>query len=186
LAFVSYFCSDKNNLVSNPINENVCEEKTFEHLFHVQGQVIRNFLYYKSGSLSLAEDWLQEAFIKLWQECEKVSVEKARSFLFKVANNIFLDHTRHQKVVLKFEQKSSSDSSFLENPHFLLETSELHTELEKAISGLPEHQRIVFLMNRFDDLKYAEIAELLNISVKAVEKRMHGALVTLRQVLKSI
>lgn len=172
--------------MSNQIHENICEKRTFEYLFHLHGQVMRNFLYYKCGSLSLAEDWLQEAFLKLWQECGKVSVDKARSFLFKVANNIFLDHTRHQKVVLKFEQKTSSDSSFTENPHFLLETSELQTELENAISGLPEHQRIVFLMNRFDDLKYAEIAELLNISVKAVEKRMHGALITLRQVLKSI
>ncbi len=175
----------KTKFVSNPISEHVCEEKTFEHLFRLHGQVMRNFLYYKCGSLQHAEDWLQEAFLKLWQECEKVTVDKARSFLFKVSNNIFLDHTRHEKVVLKFTQQNTAIHD-AENPQFLLETNELHQQLQDAIAALPEHQRIVFMMNRFNDLKYAEIADLLEISVKAVEKRMHGALVALRQVLKAI
>lgn len=172
-------------LVSKPISSSVCEEKNFERLFRLHGQVVRNFLYYKSGSLQLAEDWLQEAFLKLWQDCEKVPMEKARSFLFKVAHNLFIDHTRHEKVVFKFLEQSTPATHELNNPQLLFEQQELMQQLQQSIAELPEHQRVVFLLNRFDDLKYTEIAELLNISVKAVEKRMHGALVALRHNLKS-
>ena len=58
--------------------------------------------------------------------------------------------------------------------------------MERAIYALPEGQRLVFLMNRIDKRKYREIAEELGISQKAVEKRMHQALVTLRKELGKI
>jgi len=58
--------------------------------------------------------------------------------------------------------------------------------LEKAINDLPEKQRTVFLMNRFENHSYTEIASLLDLSVKAVEKRMHLALVSLRKVIKNV
>jgi len=172
--------------VSKPILSSVCEEKNYEYLFRLHGQVIRNYLYYKSGSIQLAEDWLQEAFLKLWQECDNVPMEKARSFLFKVANNLFLDYTRHEKVVVNFAKLNKPENENTDNPEVLLERSELQRQLLQAIAALPEPQRIVFSLNRFDGMTYVEIAELLEISIKTVEKRMHGALLTLRQVLNSI
>jgi RNA polymerase sigma-70 factor (ECF subfamily) len=54
-------------------------------------------------------------------------------------------------------------------------------KLESVIAGLPEKQREVFLLSRIDKKKYAEIAEMLDISVKAVEKRMSQALIILRE-----
>jgi RNA polymerase sigma-70 factor (ECF subfamily) len=172
--------------VSNPTFSSTCEEKTYEYLFHLHGKVIRNFLYYKCGSIQLAEDWLQEAFLKLWQECDKVPPEKARSFLFTVANNLFLDYVRHEKIVLNFAQQSHSKNQNTDNPEVLLEASDLQKKLLRAIAALPEHQRVVFSMNRFDGITYSEIAEILDVSVKTVEKRMHNALVVLRKVLNSI
>lgn len=171
--------------VSNPTFSSTCEEKTYEYLFHLHGQAVRNYLYYKSGSIQLAEDWLQEAFLKLWQECDKVPPEKARSFLFTVANNLFLDHIRHEKVVWNFAQQSQSEIQNTDNPEVLLEANDLQTKLLSAIAALPEHQRVVFSMNRFDGITYAEIAEILDISVKTVEKRMHKVLIALRQILHS-
>ena len=151
----------------------------------VNAEGLRNFMYYKTGSYQQAEDIAQDAFGKLWENCAKVTVDKAKAFLFTVANNLFLNQVKHRKVVLKFEQQTTSQQTN-ETPEFLLEQDEFRKRLEDAISALPEKQREVFLMNRIDKLKYREIAEALNISVKAVEKRMHKALTTLKKISKKV
>ena len=67
-----------------------------------------------------------------------------------------------------------------------MEEEEFRLRLEKAIAELPEKNRVVFLMNRIDKLTYKEIADQLNLSVKAVEKRMHKALLKLRSLSAKI
>ena len=167
------------------MQEELCRESTFESVFLTHSEHLRNFLYYKTGSMQQSEDLLQDAFSKLWENCAKVPVEKAKSYLFTVANNLFLNQVAHQKVVLKFEQRGHSQLTD-ENPAFLLEQEEFRQRLFAAINALPETQRSVFLMNRIDKMKYREIAETLGISVKAVEKRMHKALMALRKISKKV
>lgn len=161
--------------------ESICEEEVFRSVFIEQAKPLRNFIYYKSGDLATAEDLVQDAFSKLWENCAKVPIEKAKSYLFTIANNLFLNKVNHRKVVLKFEQREQRRQDD-QTPEYLLESKEFKQKLEQAISDLPEVQRIVFLMNRIDKKKYREIAEELNISVKAVEKRMHNALKELRKI----
>lgn len=167
------------------MSKNVCAEPTFHHTFRTHAQGLRNFLYYKTGSLPRAEDLLQDAFSKLWENCSKVTPEKAKSYLFTVANNLFLNQVAHEKVKLKFTKLDHPQQSN-ETPEFMMEVTELRDQLESAIAQLPENQRIVFLMNRMDGKKYREIAVELGISQKAVEKRMHKALMVLRKVIKRI
>ena len=138
-------------------------------------------MYYRTGNAAKAEDLVQEAFVRLWKNCAKVVMEKAKSFLFSVANNLFLDGVKHQKVVLKFQQLGGS-SSTNQSPEYLLEEKEFQQRLENAIQGLTEKQRTVFLLNRIDKMTYKEIAAHLDVSVKAVEKLMHKALVQLRKL----
>lgn len=163
----------------------VCEERTFKSIFDDHSEHLINFLYYKSGDYQASEDLMQDAFSKLWNQCAKVSVEKAKSFLFTVANNLFLNKVKHDKVVLKFEQLGHSALSNV-TPQYLMEEQEFKTRLEAAISALPEGQREVFLMNRIDKLKYREIAEKLGLSVNAIEKRMQKALASLRKISKKL
>lgn len=167
------------------MSKTICEEQTFKTTFTTHAGNLRNFMYYKTGSWQQADDLLQDAFGKLWENCAKVTIEKAKSFLFTVANNLFLNQVEHQKVVLKFEKRGHTQRSN-ETPEFLLEVEELREQLEEAIGALPENQRVVFLMNRMDKKKYREIAEILNISQKAVEKRMHKALGALRKIIKKV
>ena len=167
--------------MDNSIPENTCGEAVFKQLFFEQSRGLRNFLFYKCGNQELAEDIMQEAFLRLWKKCDQVPPQKAKSFLFTVANNLFLDEVKHQKVVQQFKIKPLS-SAFAESPEFLLEEKEFEHQLEKAIEALPEKSRVVFLLNRIDQLKYKEIAAMLGISVKAVEKRMHKALIELRKL----
>lgn len=167
------------------MSDNVCQEQVFQSVFVKQAESLRNFMYYKTGNLQQAEDLMQDAFGKLWENCAKVVLAKAKSFLFTVANNLFLNEAAHQKVVLKFEHQGHTQQTNI-NPQFLLEEQEFKQRLEMAISALPEGQRVVFLMNRIDKKKYREIAEELGISVKAVEKRMHQALSALRKIHKKV
>lgn len=69
----------------------------------------------------------------------------------------------------------------MKNPEYILEEKQFQSKLLKAIENLNEKQRVAFLMHRIDGKKYSEIALDLNISVKAVEKRIHLALVSLRK-----
>ena len=165
--------------------ESVCTESQFELVYQNHVQVLYNFIFYKCGNKELAEDVVQEAFIKLWENCSKVSPIKARAFLFTVARNTFLNKVGKTNRKLKFEQEAAKQNQG-ENPQFILEHNEFGERLEAAINQLPENQRTVFLLNRIDQMKYREIAELLNISQKAVEKRMHKALVQLRKLHKNI
>lgn len=163
----------------------VCAPATYKKIYDSYADGLYGFMIYKCGDSDKAQDFVQEAFVKLWTNCSKVFFEKAKSYLFTVANNLFLDDYAHQKVVLahkKFNVKSSTN----ETPEYLLEEQEFLKKLQNAISSLPDKQREVFLMNRIDKKKYREIAEELDISVKAVEKRMTLALKTLRTQIKGI
>ncbi len=163
----------------------ICEPKVFEKIYIKEAETLRNFIYYKCGNEAAADDFVQEAFVKLWKNCAKVLLEKAKSFLFTVTNNLFLNDYAHKKVVLKHQQKSRIHSTH-ENPEFLLEEKEFMHKLQNAIADLPDNQREVFLLNRIDQKKYREIAELLNISIKTVEKRMSLALHTLRKKIGNL
>jgi RNA polymerase sigma factor (sigma-70 family) len=162
------------------MNAGVCQEQVFSTIFKTHVKSIRSYLFFKFGNQEQAFDATQDAFIKLWENCSEVSLEKAKSYLYKVANNLSLNQIAHQKVILKYETQSNSNAMNQENPEFLLEESQFKEKLQLAISNLTEAQRTAFLLNRIENKKYAEIAEMLGISIKAVEKRIHGALVSLR------
>jgi RNA polymerase sigma-70 factor (ECF subfamily) len=165
--------------------KSVCEEKTYKLLFETHSKTLFNFIYYKCGDAELAEDVVQEAFIKLWNNCSTVIFEKARSFLFTVSRNLFLNEVAHKKIVLQHKFTLGPDRTD-ETPQFLLEEQEFMVKLKKVIADLPEKQREVFLLSRIDKKKYSEISDMLGISVKAVEKRMSQALIVLREKLGDI
>jgi len=167
------------------MSDSVCKPKVYEKLFNEHANNLRNYLYYKFGNLEAAEDIVQESFIKLWQKCADVVIEKAKSFLYTIATNMFLNEKNHEKVVLKYQKIPQNDVNN-ESPEFIMLENEYMLKLQKVLAALPDGQREVFLLNRIDKKKYKEIAVLLNISVKAVEKRMHNALLYVREKIGNI
>lgn len=165
--------------------KSVCEEKTYKLIFETHSKTLFNFIYYKCGDQEQAEDIVQEAFIKLWDNCSNVIFNKAKSFLFTVARNLFLNEVAHQKIVLQHKSSLPPDRTD-ETPEFLMEEQEFMVKLKNAIADLPEKQREVFLLSRIDKKKYSEISEMLGITVKAVEKRMSQALILLREKFGNI
>ncbi len=160
---------------------NVCEELIFNNFFKKHVKPLRNFLAYKFGSDEAADDATQDAFVKLWQNCAEVPLDKAKSYVYTIANNLSLNIIKHKKVVLNYENNANNNALNNESPEFILEENEFKDKLLKAIQNLNETQRVAFLMNRIDGKKYSEIALELDISVKAVEKRIHLALLSLRK-----
>ncbi len=163
----------------------ICEEANYQSLYmeHIQG--IRNLMYYKCGDLDQAEDLAHEAFVKLWEKCAEVAWKTAKGFLYTVANRLFLNKVSHQKVVLTFEKENPMTEKS-PDPQFILQGEEFKHKLENAISSLPERQREIFLLNRIDKMSYKEVAESLDISVKAVEKSLVKTMKKLRTAVEEL
>ncbi len=166
-------------------NRNVCKPKTFEHIYNTYVKDIRRFLFFKTQDVDLAEDLLQDTFVKLWDNCSRVNYDKVKSYIYTIANNSFLNLKKHEKVVAKYQKEHKSANSN-ESPEFIMLEKEFLEKLEATIASLPDRQREVFIMSRIEKKKYKEIAEELGISVKAVEKRMHQALLTMRSKIGNI
>ncbi|TXF90136.1 sigma-70 family RNA polymerase sigma factor [Neolewinella aurantiaca] len=164
------------------IAEGVCGDVVYKSVYQDLAPKLRNFLYYRTGNAENAGDIVQECFLRLWENCAKVLPEKAGGWLFKVGENIFFKQKAREKVALKYEWRQQGPEPVYASPQEELEEREFQAQLEAALEALPDGAREVFLMNRMDGLKYREIAELLGISQKAVEKRMHRALASLREL----
>jgi RNA polymerase sigma factor (sigma-70 family) len=158
--------------------EDVCSEFVFKKLFETHSKDLYRFLYHKYGKGNNPHDLVQEAFIKLWDNCRKVTPEKARGFLFTVANNQMLNELSKQKTVMRHENEKHKTYDH-ESPEFVHEEKEYKERLDKAIAELTEEQRVTFLLNRVEGKSHQEIADMLGTSRKGVEKRIYTALAIL-------
>ncbi len=165
-----------------------CNEKAFDQFFKSHSKLLRNYIYYKFGDLDQAEDLVQDAFIKLWNNCSKVPLDKAKSYVYTIATNLGISIARHQKVRFKYQDYITQRKTDINNesPEFIVLEKEYMEKLKSAIANLSERQREVFLLSRIDKKTYKEIAELSGVSVKAIEKLMHKALVSLRKTIGNI
>ena len=164
--------------------EHVCEEEVYASIFSTHSKTVFNYIYYKFGNEEKAYDVVQEAFIKLWENCSKVAPDKAKAYVYTIANNLYLNVIKAEKVRLKYAP--DTNAVVHESPDFLMEEQEYKEKLERVLQALPENQRTTFLLNRIDGKKYSEIAEMEGVSIKAIEKRMHLALKTLRDQIEGI
>ena len=166
------------------LHENICSESVFEHIYNKYSKDLNDFLYYKFGSELNPDDKAQDAFVKLWDNCKKVTLNKAKSFLFTVANNLMLNDIKHQKVVLKY-QKLPAKNATNESPEFLLEKEQYMEQYQKILEGLKEEQRMAFLLNKVEGKKHSEIADLLGVTQKVVEYRIYSAFKILKSELEN-
>jgi RNA polymerase sigma factor (sigma-70 family) len=169
--------------MKKPEIQDICNKLIFSAFFKAQAQTLRNFIYYKFGDKDLAEDITQDAFIKLWQNC--ADVRNPKSFVYTVAKNNALNHTAYKKVVFNYTVNNSAPALDYQSPEYILEEKEFRHKFDAAIAGLTEAQRTALLLNRIEGKKYKEIAEMLGISVKAVEKRIHGALIAMSEKIEN-
>lgn len=161
------------------INEKGIDQSGFDQIFNQWYEPIRNFIYYKTGNVQMAEDIAQDTFLKIWEKKDDVKITTIKAFLFTIAANILNNKMDHQKVTYKFVNTYQQPAAAT-SPDFDLEMKEFNKKLQTALTDLDDKKRTVFLMNRIDELTYKQIAENLGLTVKAIEKRMEKALAFLK------
>ncbi len=135
--------------------------------------------------LDAAEEIVQDLFVKFWENRATIKISSSvRSYLFTSVRNSCLNFIKHLKIEESYKQYNEIEresGSITVDEEF--EGSELEKQIRKAIDQLPPERKKVFIMSRFEGLKYREIAEKSGISIKTVENQMGKAIKFLRQEL---
>jgi RNA polymerase sigma-70 factor (ECF subfamily) len=132
-----------------------------------------------------SEEIVQDLFFRLWQNRESLRIESSlNGYLFRSVHNRCLHFIGHNRIVARHaEEMSANNSELAENPEDILQYKELQEKIAGILDKLPERCGQIFYMNRFEGLKYHEIAEKLSVSVKTVEANMGKALKAFRKEL---
>jgi len=153
------------------------------------------FRQYYSGLCSYAnqilhdagesEEIVQEFFVQFWQKRESVEISTSlKSYLFRAVHNSCLNQIKHQKVRENFAQNVHRENPDPESSQAnTLDTKDMQKAIQNAIESLPPERKKVFMMVRYEERRYKEVADLLGISVKTVENQMGKAMQYLRKAL---
>ena len=147
-----------------------------------------------------AEDLSQETFVKVLNNLDRYSPEfKFSSWLFKIANNLTIDHLRRRRVdtisiegapdaVTSESAKATSIAvvSGSESPLEELESRELGTAIERAIGKLRPEYRACIMLRHVEDKSYEEIAEIVKLPLGTVKTYIHRARHELRAALEDV
>ena len=130
-----------------------------------------------------AEDIVQRVFISLWRKMDSIDFHtSARAYLYRSVYHASLDLLKHKKIRKRYEDEVKKTNRVIHAANN--DEKELSEKIESAINGLPDQCRKIFKMNRYDRLRYKDIAAVLHISEKTVENQMVKALRILRERLK--
>ncbi len=174
---------DKKNI------EGAFDLEHFEWLFREHFKALVAFSYQFVKDQDSANEIVHDVFIRLWEKRDSIDPQRPiKSYLFTSVHNRSLNFIRDNK---KFSSNPSdlealAESSEIEEQNNSDHERELKQKVHKAIDKLPLKCKNIFMMSRFQEMKYTEIAEELGISVKTVETQISKALKTLRKELAGL
>ena len=173
-----------NNEVMNDLP--IDNEVIFEQLYKKYFRELHAYAFSLLKDWDVAEEIVQTIFLKLLEKNEVVQIRTSiKSYLYKSVYHSSLNYIRGQKVQLKYQHTTTySTTDHTDDADQKLSMRELERRLQNALSKLPEKCRAIFHLSRFEELKYQEIANQLNISIKTVETHMGKALRILRKEMK--
>ena len=159
-------------------------EKAIEWLFKEHYSYLCRVVYKILPDANLVEDLVQEVFFELWRRKDRIHINLSiKAYLRRTAVNKTLNFIRDQKVKFDHEEKLPVLRSNSPTVNQTLEAQELQEFIDQSIDQLPERCRIIFILSRFEDMSYKEIAAKLGISIKTVENQISKALKVLRGTL---
>ena len=149
-----------------------------EVLFRTNYRPLCLYALHYLNDIDAVEDIVQDSFVDLWELLKGgKEIKNVKSYLYTMVKNRSLEKLKQDNLL--------TDDNILDKEEFededLEERSYIESRLWSAIDSLPERCRDIFLMSKRDGLKYKEIAEELNISIKTVENQMSKALKTLKK-----
>jgi RNA polymerase sigma-70 factor (ECF subfamily) len=181
--------SPENQREGESFDELLFDDASFEEFFKKHFLPLCAYCQFKFGlDLQMAKEVVHTGFIKLWDARKHLAAGVSpKSYLYKIITNNVLDILKHERVrqqYVQFVLQSAREGMDAEDFN-RADIKKLQADINAAIAGLPEQMRRVFEMSRYEGLKYTQIAEQLNISVKTVETQMSRALAKLREKLST-
>jgi len=158
----------------------------FEMLFRTFYQPLCNYAFTFVQDHDDAEEIVQSTFLMVWEKKEVLEIRTGvKPYLYAMVRNACLNVIKHEKVKQQHAAvEMVMGERSVESVTRTVMASELEEKIYRAMEALPEQCRLVFKLSRFEELKYAEIATQLNISIKTVENHMGKALKIMREQLK--
>ncbi len=161
------------------------DEKVFEELFRTYYVPLCQYCLRYVSDPDMAEEIVQDLFFRIWIKRDEIRINTSmKSYLYMALRNHALNHINHLKIHDRYHQfikmRSRADLDYQVD---VLEEKDMERIMKKAVAMLPEKRREIFELSRFENLKYTEIAQRLNLSVKTVESQMSKALENLRNII---
>ncbi len=163
------------------------DEQAFKQLFLAYKDKLYSFSLRYTRSAVLAEELVQEAFMKIWQNREKLDEGQCfGAYLFRIARNQLLNHLKRTACEASCKKNIALSADRSSNPtdHFII-SQEYEKIARQAVQHLPPQRQEIFKMSRLEGLSHEEIAQTLNISPHTVKGQMHKALRSIRHYFEA-
>lgn len=168
-----------------PINEQERKRK-FEQFFILTFPKVKAFAWKILKSEDDAEDIAQDVFVKLWASPELwEDKETWNGYIYSMVRNHIYNFLKHKNIEFNYqEQVSKDDSPSCEaDIHDQLYAKEIELLMKLTIDNMPIQRKKVFIMSREEGLNNAEIAEIMNLSIRTVERHLYLALLDLKKIV---
>ena len=163
---------------------NSSDDKAIERIFKQYYSYICSAVYKIIPDSNLTEDLAQDVFYELWKKRERIEINSSlKAYLKRAAINKALNYIRSKKIKFDSDDDEAIVNISVNSSEGKYEADELQEIINEAIDRLPEKCRIVFMMSRFEEMSYKEIAAALEISIKTVENQISKALKILKKVV---
>jgi RNA polymerase sigma-70 factor (ECF subfamily) len=164
----------------------------FEQLFDRFKKPLLNYFYRQCWDAVLAEDCLQEIFMRIWRAAPNwKATAKVSTWVFTIARNFWINEAaRARKRPTPLNPVAGPDQAGLPEevdettPDAPAQLAEQAQQIKEAIDRLPDHEREVVLLHQYQNFPYQEIADILEIPLGTVKSRMNSALNRLRKLLE--
>jgi RNA polymerase sigma-70 factor (family 1) len=164
------------------------DERAFRRLFDLYYAPLVQYSTYITGSLSLSEEIVSEVFVNVWKNRLKLTgINNFKGYIYTSAKYKTIDYIRQSKNLIFFsvEKHDFEEYIVLDNPEDKFIEEEMTNRLDAAILKLPEKCRMIYRLVKEEQMKYREVAELLDISPKTVENQMIIAMKKIRAEISS-
>jgi RNA polymerase sigma-70 factor (ECF subfamily) len=179
------------DLVDGIINQN---KKAIQYLVDYYQKDVIKTAYYFVANMEDAEDLSQEVFLEIFRSISRFKKKSSLStWIYRITVNKSLDHLRKQKRKKILQQMRTfmqvSNDGTIKHNNELQTVDTINDDKEKrkifdtAVNSLPENQKIAFILNKYDEMAYKEIAEIMNLSLSSVESLIHRAKLNLQNKL---
>ena len=183
----------KEEISANPVLESGRDDRPcFEQLTSIDKKKVFTYIRRYIRDISLAEDILQDALLKVYQSMRAGKYSdngKFISWVMRIAHNLVIDHFRQTKQINTISTDNYESDLFNlkrfsgDNIEDDLIKREMHNDVRKMITLLPDDQKEVVILKHYTGLSFKEIAEITDVSINTALGRMRYALLSLRKMM---